>query len=51
MNGDDLWFQVRRMINEYEQARDPDASEIGRQFAVGSSLLVLKETNIDHVRF
>lgn len=38
MNGEELWLQLRRMIFEYEQARDPDTTEIGQQFAVRSHL-------------
>jgi hypothetical protein len=33
-DGDSICSQIERLIEEYEQSRDPDSTEIGRQFAV-----------------
>ncbi len=32
--GDSICSQVERLIEEYEKSREPDSTEIGRQFAV-----------------
>lgn len=34
VDGDSLYSRTLRLIKDYEQARDPDSTEIGRQFAV-----------------
>jgi hypothetical protein len=33
-DGDNICSRVERLVTEFEQSRDPDSTEIGRQFAV-----------------
>ncbi len=33
-DGDSICSRVARWVTEFEQSRDPDSTEIGRQFAV-----------------
>jgi hypothetical protein len=37
-DGDSICGRVERLIIEYEQSRDPDSTEIGRQFAVRENI-------------
>jgi hypothetical protein len=38
---DHLWSRTRRLITDYEQARDPESTDISRQFAVRSSHAII----------
>jgi len=33
-DGDSICSRIARLVAEFEQSRDPDSTEIGRQFAV-----------------
>jgi hypothetical protein len=33
-DGENICSRIERLIDEYEQSREPDSTEIGRQFAV-----------------
>ena len=37
-DGGSICSRIERLINEYEQARESDSTEIGRQFAVRESM-------------
>ena len=34
VDGDSICGRIERLISEYEQSREPESTEIGRQFAV-----------------
>ena len=42
VDGDSLYSRMLRLIKDYEQARDSDSTEIGRQFAVRPVSFVLE---------
>ncbi len=40
-DGDDVCTRVEALVCEYEQAREPDATELARQFAVRDCVVVV----------
>jgi hypothetical protein len=40
-DGDSISSRIARLVVEFEQSRDPESTEIGRQFAVRNKIRIL----------